>query len=189
MAKFRADDEDTGDKSYFDFDDEQPVFTASGSIDIELAHGLIHQLGLRQPTEVTLNFHSAGGCMSSMFAIHDAIITSKSRVTTRAFGSIESAAVLVVACSHVRLAGPTTKFMIHPVKFSTDKQLVLSDVLSEMKEMERQIGVYAKLMASYTKKKEKFWLDCFSNAGPDRYFNADEAIKMGIIDRVLKPGK
>lgn len=130
---------------------------------------------------ITVKIMSCGGDVYEAMAMVDRIKSSKRLVKTEAYGSCMSAAVLIFAAGHRRLAGSNTRFMYHGWSYKTSgshevtKDLV-SEIENEMQEisnyLEAQTGTSYITWNSMTKYK-------------DKYFNSKEAINLGLAHELL----
>jgi ATP-dependent Clp protease protease subunit len=137
--------------------------------------------------EITVIINSGGGIMHDMFAIVDAMQLCKCPIRTVGTGCIASAATCVVAAGTPgrRFLTPNCSVMIHEASFGIESNL--SDVKSELKEVERLQKSYLKIICKTTGKTEsqiKEFMD-----GKNYWMSARDAIKkLGIADKILKRG-
>jgi len=135
-----------------------------------------------KPIELYVN--SFGGCEYDMFALHDAIQTIKSPISTIAIGKCMSAAPLLVAAGTKgkRYSTQNTWFMVHQGSLD-ESEKKFDDLKSDMKHYDNMNVRWYELMEQNTKKPASFWKTlCAKN--PDRYFTPEQAIEWGLIDHI-----
>jgi ATP-dependent Clp protease protease subunit len=125
-----------------------------------------------------------GGSVDEMFSLYDTIKFLPCPVHTIALGKVMSAGVLLLASGvkGKRMIGSSARIMIHPISGG-----VLGNVfeaMNEMKEFERlQELMVCALMKETKLKKEK--VDKLMKAGHDFFLTPEQAIQMGIVDRII----
>lgn len=125
-----------------------------------------------------------GGSVDEMFSLYDTIKFLPCPVHTIALGKVMSAGVLLLASGvkGKRMIGRSARIMIHPISGG-----VLGNVfeaMNEMKEFERlQELMVSALMAETKMKKEE--VDRLMKAGHDFFLTPEQAIKMGIVDKII----
>lgn len=135
---------------------------------------------------VTLLINSSGGNTTDAFAITDVISNLDIKIRTIALGQVYSAAVVLLlsGTKYERYAMKYTDFLIHQYTWQIQEQTRYNElVLRRNKEdeiAEKLIDFYAK--HSKLKKKE---IEEIFKKGKDFYFNAEIALKFGIIDKIL----
>ena len=122
--------------------------------------------------------HSEGGCPSCAVAIHDLINMCDGSV--HVVGSCFSSALFVLAGSSYRTCGPHAHFMAHDIQHTwagTDRDL--KGYAKYCRTFKAQL---VDMMAKVTKLNERQWRSMLS--GPEDYFNADTALKIGLIQGI-----
>lgn len=124
---------------------------------------------------------SPGGCVYSAFGAVD-IIRHNALLHITAVGFAMSAAVLIVAAGSRRLAYPSTRFMVHAVSggLSVDGAEQAQAESDEFAEVQR---VYFNGLEKFTKKRASWWRKKCASA--PYYFDAIEALKLGVIDEII----
>lgn len=127
---------------------------------------------------------SFGGSEYDMFALYDVCRTLVSPIHTTAIGKCMSAAPLLVAGGEPghRFATPHTFFMVHE-SWEDFGQKRMDELELDLKHYKAMGSKWAELMAKHSNKPAKFWLDVCKKSG-DHFFNADEALKWGLIDYI-----
>jgi len=125
-----------------------------------------------------------GGSVDEMFSLYDTIKFLPCPIHTIALGKVMSAGVLLLASGvkGKRMIGRSARIMIHPISGG-----VLGNVfeaMNEMKEFERlQELMVSALMAETKIKKEE--VNKLMKAGHDFFLTPEQAIKMGIVDKII----
>jgi len=133
---------------------------------------------------ISLYINSPGGSVTSGFAIYDTIQHINPKVSTICIGSAASMAAFILSSGEKghRYALPNAEMMIHQVSGGAVGQE--SDIQIVAQHMERMKQKLNKLLASNTKKTIK---QIVKDCDRDYYMNAEEAVKYGLIDKVLYP--
>ena len=172
-------------------DQSQPrIVGLFGDIDEEKASAACASLisffkSSKDPIELFLSTN--GGSADEMYAIVDVIEYLKSNdceVHIRGIGKIMSAGILILACGTKgeRKVGKNTRLMMHPVQ---------GGIAGPFPSMKDDLGLIKKMQEKY--------IHCLSeltnlsirqvraivNKRRDTYFDAEEAIEMGLVDSVL----
>ena len=134
---------------------------------------------------VTILLNSPGGDVVETLALIDYIRTIKenegidTNIVCR--GSAMSAAALLLACgTGLRAASKHSKVMVH--QLSTMNFGKLEDIKSNAKFAEQLEDDCNNLMAEVTKKDKEFWKE---NQRSDYFLGAQEALELGIIDKII----
>jgi len=125
-----------------------------------------------------------GGSVDEMFSLYDTIKFLPCPVHTIALGKVMSAGVLLLASGvkGKRMIGRSARIMIHPISGG-----VLGNVfeaMNEMKEFERLQELMVTALMSETKMKKED-VDKLMKAGHDFFLTPEQAIKMGIVDKII----
>jgi ATP-dependent Clp protease protease subunit len=137
-------------------------------------------------SDIYMYINSPGGCINSMFAIHDVMQYISCDVCTLAYGKAASAAsfILMAGAKGKRMALPNTEIMIH--ELSAGYAGKAKDMRNQWQNIEKLDKKLNKYLSKYTgqpvKKVEK-------DVKLDYYMSADEAMKYGIIDKVYDKRK
>lgn len=133
--------------------------------------------------DITVKICSTGGDVGSGLAIYDIIASSKNKVTTEGYGSVQSIASCILQAGSVRKLAENCRFMIHSTLGMFPYPMKSKDVMSEAKEMEYLNSVLCNIL----KKRSKLTKQDIENMlNQDMYFNAYEALKKGLCDQVIK---
>ena len=142
------------------------------------------QLANQNHKPIYLVISTYGGSVDEMFSLYDTIKFLPCPIHTIALGKVMSAGVLLLAAGvkGKRMIGRSARIMIHPISGG-----VLGNVfeaMNEMKEFERlQDLMVTALMSETTLKKEE--VDELMKAGYDFFLTPEQAVKMGIVDKII----
>ena len=152
----------------------------------ELGSNLVSNLLLlkseSETDQITLYISSPGGEVFSLFSVYDTIQSIKAPVRTISVGeSSSSAAVLLLAGSKgKRFAFPNSTIMLHSVLSGvegTTREIELES--KRIKQINQQmIEIIARHTGQNLRKIKR-------DLSKDKFFNAEEAIKYGIIDFIM----
>lgn len=167
------------------------ILFAWNVIDLGFSERVISKLLEYSRTEdkkniTTLLINSSGGNITDAFAITDIIEKLSMKVRTIALGQVYSAAVVLLlsGTKRERYAMQHTDFLIHQYSWQSQEQTRYNElVLRRNKEdelTEKMIDFYIK----HSKLKRKGIEDILKK-GKDFYFNAQTALKYGIIDKII----
>lgn len=163
------------------------IIFIGGGINDEVANLIIAQLLFLESEDakkdISLYINSPGGVVTAGMAIYDTIQHIKPDVATICVGQAASAAAVLLASGTKgkRLALPKSRIMIHQVMGGAEGQA--TDVEIQTKEMLRIKKLVNEILAEHTGQKlEKIERD----TERDFYMSAEEALKYGLIDKVLK---
>lgn len=159
----------------------------SGSVDSKMADTVIKQLivleQMDSKAEIKLFINSPGGEINSGFAIFDMLKLVTCPITTLVIGLAASmGSVLSLAGENgKRYALPNAKIMIHqPLLTGAEGQI--SDLEIHSKEIIKTRNLLAELYAQETGKTIK---QILKDMDRDHWFTADEAVKYGLLDKVI----
>tara|TARA_B100001057_G_scaffold332905_1_gene333379 strand:+ start:703 stop:1347 length:645 start_codon:yes stop_codon:yes gene_type:complete len=134
---------------------------------------------------INILLNSPGGDVVETLGLIDYIRTLKENenISTNVIcrGSAMSAAALLLACgTGLRAASKHSKVMVH--QLSTMNFGKLEDIKSNAKFAEQLEDDCNNLMAEVTKKDKEFWKE---NQRSDYFLSAEEALELGIIDKIV----
>lgn len=156
-------------------------------INDDVANAVIAQLlfleSENSKEDIKMYINSPGGQVTSALAIYDTMQYVKAPVETICMGMAASAASLLLAAGAKgkRMALPNAEVMIHQVLGGAQGQATEIDIQARhiLKTRDR----LNKILAKHTGQKlSKIELD----TERDYYMSAEEALKYGIIDKVIK---
>jgi|SRR6478609_8911288 len=125
-----------------------------------------------------------GGSVDEMFSLYDTVKFLPCQVHTIALGKVMSAGVLLLAAGEKgkRMIGKSARIMMHPVSGGAIGNVF--EVMHETKEHRRLHDLMVNSLAAETNLKLEE-IEDIMKAGHDYYITADEAIRMGIVDRII----
>lgn len=125
-----------------------------------------------------------GGSIDEMFSLYDTIKFLPCPVHTIALGKVMSAGVLLLAAGEKgkRLIGRSARIMMHPVSGGTVGNVF--EVMNESKEHRRLHDLMVESLVTETKMKRQE-VQKIMSMGHDYYITATDAIRLGIVDRVV----
>ena len=149
------------------------------SVIVQLLH-----LANQNHRPIHLVISTYGGSVDEMFSLYDTIKFLPCPVRTIALGKVMSAGVLLLASGvkGKRMIGRSARIMIHPISGGLIGNVF--EAMNEMKEFERlQELMVSALMAETSLKKED--IDKLMKAGHDFFLTPEQAVEMGIVDRII----
>ena len=162
------------------------VFIGS-PIDDDVANAVIAQLlfleSENQKEDIKMYINSPGGQVTSALAIYDTMQYVKAPVQTICMGMAASAASVLLAAGAKgkRLALPNAEVMIHQVLGGVQGQA--TDIDIHAKHILKTRDRLNKILVKHTGQKlSKIELD----TERDYYMSAEEAVKYGIVDKVIR---
>jgi ATP-dependent Clp protease protease subunit len=166
---------------------ERIVFLG-GPIDDDVANIVIAQLLFLQSEDpkkdISLYINSPGGHVHSGLAIIDTIQHIKPNVSTVCVGLAASmaAVILSVGEKNKRLVLPNAQIMIHQPHGGAEGQATDIEITARqiLKNRETLSRILAKATGQAFSKIEK-------DVDRDFFMNAEESVKYGIVDKILKP--
>ena len=182
------DKEDEGERSYdlYSILLKNRIIFISGEIDDTLSNLVVAQLlylDSLNHEDISLYINSPGGSVTSGLAIYDTMNFIKSNVCTIGYGICASmAAVLLSSGTHgKRYILPNADVMIHQVLGRSEGQAsdikIATDRILDLKN--RLNNILSKNTNKHIKTIEK-------DTDRDNYLNAEDALKYGIVDKIIK---
>lgn len=164
----------------------------SGVIDEQVITQVSSQLfmlaGQDPSRAIQLVISTYGGYIDEMFSLYDTIQLLPCPVHTIGLGKIMSAGVLLLACGAKgeRQIGPNARVMIHSIRGGVEGNIF--EIINSTDEMKRHQHLLVDLLVKHTTM-SKEQVDKFMKAGYDCYVTAQEAINLGIVDRITPTKK
>lgn len=140
--------------------------------------GLMHMDSL-SGADITIFISSYGGSIDETFVLHDVIVSMRSKIITVALGFCMSAAPLLVAAGHTRLASVNCDFMMHAASLGTEGTLANVEVTAAA--TRARCERMDRLLAKYSNMPYRHWKR-FTESKADVYFDSERALEWGIID-------
>lgn len=126
-----------------------------------------------------------GGSVDEMFSLYDTIKFLPCPVHTVALGKVMSAGVLLLASGvkGKRLIGASSRVMIHPISGGAMGNIF--EVENQTKEMRSLQDRMVTMLARETKMKKRYIERFVMGKIVDHYVTPQEAIELGIADKVI----
>jgi ATP-dependent Clp protease protease subunit len=159
-----------------------------GPIDENIANVVIAQLLFLESQDpkkdISLYINSPGGMITAGLAIVDTMNHVKPNISTICVGMAASMGAVILASGEKgkRFALPNAEIMIHQPHGGVEGQA--SDIEIAAKRIMKNREVTSKILAKQTGKP---LTQVEKDVDRDFFMNAEESVKYGIIDKVLKP--
>ena len=169
---------------------KERIIFLTGPIDDNIASLVCAQLLFLESEnpkkEISFYINSPGGIVWSGLAVYDTMQYISSKIMTICIGQAASAASLLLTAgeNQMRFSLPNSRIMIHQPSGGyqgqvTDLEIQTNEIIKTKKRLNQ---IYAK----HTKKDVK---EVELIMERDKYFSPEEAIKFGLIDKVVKNRK
>lgn len=182
------DKEDDGERSYdlYSILLKNRIIFISGEIDDTLSNLVVAQLlylDSLNHEDISLYINSPGGSVTSGLAIYDTMNFIKSDVSTICYGICASMAAVLLSsgAKNKRYILPNADVMIHQVLGRSEGQA--SDVKIAT---DRILNLKNRLNTILSKNTNKHIKTIEKDTDRDNYLNAEEALKYGIVDKIIK---
>ncbi len=167
---------------------EQRLVMLHGEVNESSTAQIIGQLlwlaGIDQERPIHLVISTYGGSVDEMFSIYDTIKYVPCPVHTLALGKVMSAGVLLLAAGTKgeRLIGKSSRIMMHGLRGGAEGSVF--EVMNSANEQQRQFDQVVEALASETRMSDRRVRQIMTMRH-DHYVTAQDAIKMGIADRIM----
>ena len=169
---------------------KERIIFLTGPIDDNIASLVCAQLLFLESEnpkkEISFYINSPGGIVWSGLAVYDTMQYISSKIMTICIGQAASAASLLLAAGEkdMRFSLPNSRIMIHQPSGGyqgqvTDLEIQTNEIIKTKKRLNQ---IYAKHTEKNIKEVELFM-------ERDKYFSPEEAIKFGLIDKIVKNRK
>ncbi len=182
------DKEDDGERSYdiYSILLKNRIIFISGEIDDTLSNLVVAQLlylDSLSHEDISLYINSPGGSVTSGLAIYDTMNFIKSDVSTIGYGICASMAAVLLSSGTKgkRYILPNADVMIHQVLGRSEGQA--SDVKIAT---DRILNLKNRLNNILSKNTNKHIKTIEKDTDRDNYLNAEDALKYGIVDKIIK---
>lgn len=125
-----------------------------------------------------------GGSVDEMFSLYDTMKFIPCPIVTVGLGKVMSAGVLLLASGEKgkRLIGKNARIMMHPVSGGSFGNVF--EAINDARELQRMHILMVELLVKETTM-TKDQVEKVMKAGHDQYITPVEAIKMGIVDKII----
>ena len=169
---------------------KERIIFLTGPIDDNLASLVCAQLLFLESEnpkkEISFYINSPGGIVWSGLAVYDTMQYISSKIMTICIGQAASAGSLLLAAGEkdMRFSLPNSRIMIHQPSGGyqgqvTDLEIQTNEIIKTKKRLNQ---IYAKHTGKNIKEVELIM-------ERDKYFSPEEAIKFGLIDKIVKNRK
>jgi len=147
---------------------------------------ILRMLGRKNPGQpLTVEFRTPGGDVDEGMRMYDEILRFKAEcapITMRVRASACSMGAVLLQAATTREIGPNARLMIHRIGFGAQGQA--HEVEDEMHNAEEQEKRLIQLFSHRSTLSEKQWMTKIKKARRDLYFNAQEALELGLVDAI-----
>ena len=182
------DKEDDGERSYdlYSILLKNRIIFISGEIDDNLSNLVVAQLlylDSLSHEDISIYINSPGGSVTSGLAIYDTMNFIQSDVSTICYGICASMAALLLSSGKKgkRYILPNADVMIHQVLGRSEGQA--SDIKIAT---DRILDLKNRLNTILSKNTNKHIKTIEKDTDRDNYLNAEESLKYGLIDKIIK---
>ena len=169
---------------------KERIIFLTGPIDDNIASLVCAQLLFLESEnpkkEISFYINSPGGIVWSGLAVYDTMQYISSKIMTICIGQAASAGSLLLAAGEkdMRFSLPNSRIMIHQPSGGyqgqvTDLEIQTNEIIKTKKRLNQ---IYAKHTGNNIKEVELIM-------ERDKYFSPEEAIKFGLIDKIVKNRK
>jgi ATP-dependent Clp protease protease subunit len=171
--------------------DPQPlgrVLYLTGEVTEESVSTLISEIiacvNQNKTEPITLIISTEGGSVDDMFSLYDIMKFVPCPIYTVGLGKVMSAGVLILSSGQKggRLIGKHATVMVHPISDEIDGDIF--QIANALKESQKSQKMMEDALLAETKMTAK-QLEVIMRAGHDTYLTPDEAVKMGIVDKII----
>ncbi len=132
--------------------------------------------------QINVYVNSGGGDVYAMFAIIDRMECSPNQILTIGTGLVASAALPILAAGNIRMVTKNCTLMHHTASYSVgnSRMPTQKNELQHVTKLENRVCKY---LTAKSQKPYNFWTATGKHL--DYYFDADEAVEMGVVDEIL----
>lgn len=160
------------------------IIFLSGEINDAVANIVVSELlylDNQNNEDIYLYINSPGGSITSGMSIYDTMNFIKSKVITIGLGMCASMAAFLLSSGELRYALPNTEVMIHQPLGGAQGQATDIKIAAE-----RIIKLKDKLNKILAKNTNQPLNKIIEDTERDNFLSADEALKYGLIDKIIK---
>jgi ATP-dependent Clp protease, protease subunit len=145
---------------------------------------LYPRMGIQySPDPIKLYINTFGGALYDAFGLVSVMETSLTPIHTLVTGKAMSAGFLILISGHKRFALKHSELMYHQLSTATNGKL--GDVETTIEQSKKQQKKMEKVVLSKTKLTHKMLEKIYAQK-TDYYMTSKEAIKYGVIDKILE---
>ena len=132
---------------------------------------------------INLFLTTNGGDTDEAFAIYDIIKHTRTQVNIYAIGRCYSAGFIILLAGNIKLAYPNTSFMLHELSYEIqDSNLFIHE--NYVKEFRKAQEKVNKIVFQNTNILPEILKD-YIGKGKDWFMSAEEALRFGVIDKII----
>lgn len=134
---------------------------------------------------IIVRINSEGGSFYDALSIVGRIKACRCEVIVEGYGSVMSAATLILVSGTRRKLSAFTWFMLHEIRVdsSTYKDATVSEQADEVKQLEREQQRWCHILGELTKQPSDWWRKSIKKQ--DLYLSPQECLDLGIIDEII----
>lgn len=133
---------------------------------------------------ITVRIHSEGGNFYEALSIVGRIKSCSCDVIVEGYGSVMSAATLILVSGKKRRLSSFSWFMLHEIRVdSSGEDVTISDQADELKQLEREQQRWCHILGELTKQSSEWWRKSIKKQ--DLYLSPQECLDLGIIDEII----
>jgi len=132
---------------------------------------------------ITIRIMSWGGSVQSAMAIIGRMRASKCKIITEGFGTIQSAATLILAAGQERRISEFCTFMHHSSNYGISPGTRHTQAQAFVEQAQREEEQWAKWMAEFSDKPKKFYMEQGKHL--DVYWTPEQLLEFGIVDKII----
>jgi len=169
---------------------KERIIFLTGPIDDNVASLICAQLLFLESEnpkkEISFYINSPGGIVWSGLAIYDTMQYISSKIMTICIGQAASAGSLLLTAGQkdMRFSLPNSRIMVHQPSGGYQGQV--TDIEIQTNEIRKTKDKLNEIYSKHTGKKIS---EISSIMERDKYFSADEAVKFGLIDKIIENRK
>lgn len=132
---------------------------------------------------ISLFLTTNGGDTDEALAIYDVIKHTKTPVNIYALGRCYSAGFVILLAGEYKLAYPNTNFMFHELSYDPQDNCLTTQeyYTQEFRKTQEKINRIVSQNTNISQEKLKEYFE----KGKDWFMNAEEALSLGIIDKII----
>lgn len=132
---------------------------------------------------INLFLTTNGGDTDEAFAIYDIIKHTRTQVKIYAIGRCYSAGFIILLAGDIKLAYPNTSFMFHELSYEIQESslFIHENYVKEFRKSQEKVG---KIVSQNTNISLET-LNNYIGKGKDWFMSAEEALDLGVIDKII----
>lgn len=145
--------------------------------------GIHLMLAKNKESDINIYINSFGGCAYTAMGFYDFLRSLKTcNINTYNVGCAMSGGSVIFMAGDNRYMYENTVFMMHSVSSGAEGKVHL-DLVDEAEECKKIHSQLCEIYAKHTKRSKRQWDNLIKYK--DRYYRAEEALKMGIVHKVI----